>query len=432
MIFLDVILAVGVLLLAVALFRQRDKGSSKASAEALRQEYAAQMEKMSAMHKAEMEMREKFFAEQRRADADAWQRQLATVNAQAESRFKELTALMMQQGVKELGRNNKEQIDAILAPLQNRLMEFRKAVDEAAVEDKASRISFSNKIDELVRLNASLGEEASNLASALRGQNKVQGDWGEMVLRTLLEQGGLTSGVHFTEQLTTTDSGESLRDSSGRGLRPDVVVNMPDSRKLVIDSKVTLNAYLDLCAAETAKERKEASERLVRSVRKHVDELAAKRYQDYIGSTPDFVVMFIPVEGAYIAALQADSELWRYAWQHKVSISSPTHLFAVMHVVTSLWNQDTRNNNAIRIAEKAGGLYDKIMLFMDSFMNLGKSISAAQDEFDTALGRLSSGKGNIVKATQELERLGVKGKGKRSIPDRLISLAETDEEDLQK
>lgn len=426
MIIIDVILAVGIVVLAVALLMRRNSGSEEASAEALRREYAAQMEKMTAMHKAEMDMREKFFAEQRRADADAWQRQLATVNAQAESRFRELTAMMMQKGAAELGRNNKEQIDAILAPLQTRLAEFRKAVDEAAVEDKASRKAFSSKIDELVRLNASLGEEASNLASALRGRNKTQGDWGEMVLRTLLEQGGLTPGVHFKEQLTTTESGATLRDASGRGLRPDVVVNMPDNRKLVIDSKVTLNAYLDLCMAETPKDRKDASERLLKSVRKHVDELSAKRYQDYIGVTPDFVVMFIPVEGAYIEALQADSELWKYAWERKVSISSPTHLFAVMHVVASLWNQDTRNNNALRIADKAGALYDKIMLFMESFMNLGKSISSAKDEYDTALGRLSTGKGNIVNATRELERLGVKGKGKRSIPDKLIAASDDD------
>lgn len=428
MIWITVILAVAVVVLAIALFRKKDNGDEAAAAEALRKEYAAQMTKIQEMHRSEMEMRERYFNDQRRADMEAWQRQLTAVNAQAESRFKELTAVMMQRGAQELGRNNKEQLDAILAPLQTRIAEFRKAVDEASVEDKASRKSFRDKIEELVKLNVSLGEEASNLASALRGQNKVQGDWGEMVLRTLLEQGGLTSGVHFTEQLTTSTDGTTLRDAEGKGLRPDVVVNMPEDRKLVIDSKVTLNAYLDLCSAESNRERKEASDRLVRSVRKHVDELAAKRYQDYIGCTPDFVVMFIPVEGAYIAALQADSELWKYAWEHKVSISSPTHLFAVMHVVASLWNMDKRNNNALRIADKAGALHDKILLFMESFMNLGKSINSAKDEFDTAMGRLSTGKGNIVNATCELERLGVKGKGKRSIPEKLLAASEADQE----
>lgn len=431
MIWIIVILAVAVVVLAIALLRKKDNSDEAATAEALRKEYAAQMEKMQEMHRAEMEMRERYNADRRRADMEAWQHQLAAVNAQAESRFKELSALMMQRGAQELGRNNKEQLDAILNPLQTRIVEFRKAVDDAAVEDKASRKSFRDKIDELVRLNATLGEEASNLASALRGQNKVQGDWGEMVLRTLLEQGGLTSGVHFTEQLTTTAAGATLRDTDGRGLRPDVVVNMPDDRKLVIDSKVTLSAYLDFCSAESGRDRKEAVDRLVRSVRKHVDELAAKRYQDYIGSTPDFVVMFIPVEGAYIAALQADSELWRYAWERKVSISSPTHLFAVMHVVASLWSQETRNNNALRIAEKAGNIYDKIMLFMSSFVDLGKSLSSAMDSYDTTLGRLSTGKGNLVRATRELERLGVKGKGKRTIPDELLSATEADGEESE-
>lgn len=430
MIWIEVVLAAAVVVLVIMLMRRKDESGDSVQAETLRKEYQAQMEKVEALHRAEMEMREKYYAEQRRADAEAWQRQLAVVNAQAESRFKELTALMMQTGTKELGRNNKELLDAILSPLQTRIAEFRKAVEEASVEDKAARRSFRDRIDELVKLNATLGREAGNLASALRGQNKVQGDWGESVLHTLLEQGGLTAGIHFSEQVTTSGSGETLYDAEGRRLRPDVVVNMPDNRKLVIDSKVTLSAWLDLCDADTPAKYKEASERLVRSVKKHVDELAAKRYQDYIGCSPDFVVMFIPVEGAYIAALQADAELWHYAWERKVSISSPTHLFAVMHVVASLWSQDTRNNNALRIADKASALYDKIMLFMDSFVSLGKSISSSMDEYDTAFSRLTSGKGNIVKATRELQQLGVKGKGKRSIPEKLLSADDSSDDAL--
>lgn len=229
----------------------------------------------------------------------------------------------------------------------------------------------------------------------------------------------MTAGVHFTEQLTTNDSGETLRNEEGHSLRPDVVVNMPDERKLVIDSKVSLNAYLDLCDAETSAERKDASDRLVRSVRKHVDELAAKKYQDYIGSTPDFVVMFIPVEGAYIAALQHDPKLWVYAWERRVSISSPTHLFAVMHVVSNLWSQDSRNRNAQLIADKAGSLYDKLVLFMTSFVEIGKSIEKTQQCYDTTLNRLSKGKGNIMKISKDLGELGVKGKSTRGIPQAL-------------
>lgn len=378
-----------------------------------------ELERMRRMHREEIEMRQKFHEEQRRRDAESWERQLQAVNAQAESRFRELTAQLMHQGTKELGRSNAEQLNTLLAPLQARIAEFRKAVEDAAVEDKASRKSFGQKIEELQRLNATLGGEAEKLASALRGQNKVQGDWGEMVLRTLLEQGGLTCGVHFVEQLTTRDNGETLRDDEGRGLRPDVIVNMPDNRKLVIDSKVSMTSYLDLCGAETDAVRKEASERLVRSVRKHVDELAVRKYQDYIGSTPDFVVMFIPVEGAYIAALQSDPTLWRYAWERKVSISSPTHLFAVMHVVSSLWSQDSRNRNAQLIADKAGSLYDKLMLFMAGFVEIGKNLERVQASYETSLNRLATGKGNVVKTSKELGELGVKGKSARGIPQSL-------------
>lgn len=424
-----IILAAAVAVLAFLLIRRPSGDTGDAAAiETMRAEYAAQLEKIRAMNKAEMEMREKFFNEQRARDAESWHRQLEAVNAQAESRFRELSTRIMQQGAKELNRSNSEQIGALLAPLQTRIAEFRKAVDESAVEDKASRKSLRDKLDELARLNASLGAEAEKLSSALRGRSKVQGDWGEMVLRTLLEQGGLTAGIHFTEQLTTRDNGETLRDDQGRGLRPDVIVNMPDGRKLVIDSKVSLTAYIDMCGAEAPQAQREAADRLVKSVKKHVDELATKKYQDYIGSTPDFVVMFIPVEGAYLAALQNDPELWRYAWERRVSISSPTHLFAVMHVVSSLWSQDKRNRNAQVIAEKAGSLYDKLMLFMASFDELGRCLTKAVDSYGTSANRLATGKGNVVKTAQELGEMGVRGKGTRGIPTSLLTAAGQEED----
>lgn len=416
MIWIIIILGVVIVGQTLAWLLYRGNNRGVLTEESLKREYTAQLEKLNAMHKAELEAQQRFFAEQRKADAEARQREIAAINAGAESRFKELATLLMQEGSRQLGKNNKEQLDAILSPLKERITEFHKAVEEAAAEDKISRHSFREKIDELVKLNVSLGKEADNLATALRGRNKVQGDWGETVLRTLLEQGGLTSGIHFQEQLTTDTSGATLRNEDGKGLRPDVVVNLPDNRRLVIDSKVTLTAWLDFCEASEKRDQQEASERLVKSVKKHIDELAAKRYQDYIGVTPDFVVMFIPIEGAYIAALQNDSELWNYAWHKKVAISSPTHLFAIMHSVKSLWTAENRNNNALKIAEKAGALYDKLLLFMESFDTLGKSLGVAQEEYEKTLSRLSTGKGNLVKSAQELNALGVNGKGRRSIP----------------
>lgn len=430
-----IILACAVGLLAVAVFLRKgnDKSGNEdlrreyaSQAEEMRREYASQLEKMQTMHRTEMEAREKFFAEQRRADEEARQREIDAVNAKAESRFKELTALMMQQTGRDLTRTNKEQLDAILTPLQSRLAEFRKAVEEASVEDKASRQAFRDRIEDLIKMNASLGKEAENLASALRGQNKIQGDWGEMVLCTLLEQSGLSRGIHFDEQVTTDGNGITLRNESGRGLRPDVVVNLPDSRKMVIDSKVTLNAWLDVCSAQDEAIRKEASVRLLKSVKKHIDELAAKRYQDYIGSTPDFVVMFIPIEGAFISALQSETDLWNYAWQRNVALTSPTHLYAIIHLVTNLWQNDMRNNNALKIAEKAGSVYDKILLFLDSLDSLGKSLENADNAYKTAMSRLATGKGNILKATEELKELGVKGKSKRIVPERIARFGERD------
>lgn len=424
---LTIILAVAVIALAVLLFMKNGKKDDALRSDAesvalqqLRADYAAQMEKISALHRSEMEMREKFFNDQRARDTAAWSRQLEAVNAQAEARFKELSAKLLQQSASELGRSNLQQLGTILTPLQQRIEDFRKAVADAAVEDKASRSSFRDKIDELMRLNVTLGEEAERLTRALRSESKTQGDWGEMTLRTLLEQGGLVAGIHFTEQLTTDASGGALRDKDGRGLRPDFVVNIPDNRRLVIDSKVSLKAYLDLNAAETSESRKEASERLVKSVRKHIDELADKKYQDYIESSPDFVMMFIPVEGAYMAALQADPQIWRYAYDRRVSLSSPTHLFAVIRMVTSMWDQDNRNRNALAIADKASGLQDKLVLFMESFVEVGKYLDSARASYDKTVSRATSGKGNLLRMSRELEALGAKGKNTRSIPQKLI------------
>lgn len=427
---LAIALSVSVVALIMLLWKKQASGkdgeAESAALQQLRADYSAQMDKITALHKSEMEMREKFFNEQRARDNEAWRKQLEAVNSQAEARFKELSAKMMQQTSSELSKSNILQIGSVLAPLQQRIEEFRKAVADAAVEDKASRSSFRDKIDELMRLNLSLGEEADKLTKALKSESKTQGDWGEMTLKTLLEQGGLVEGIHFTEQLTTDASGATLRDKEGRGLRPDFVVNIPENRKIVIDSKVSLTAYIDLTAASTPEACKEASDRLVKSVRKHIDELADKKYQDYIESAPDFVVMFIPVEGAYMSALQADPQLWRYAYERRVSLSSPTHLFSIMRMVASIWDQENRNRNAIQIAEKAASLQDKLVLFMEAFVEVGKYLENACASYDKTMNRATTGKGNLAKLSRELEALGAKGKSAKTIPQKLIATEETE------
>lgn len=434
MIWVEIVLALTVLALAFALLLKKGSSNESKGLETMREEYSRQMEKLQAMHQTEMATRERLFAEQIRAEKEAREREIAAITENVETRFKAFSSAMMQQTANNLGKSNREQLDLLLIPLKNRIEEFRKAVEESALEDKASRKSFRDKIEELVNLNNRLGDEADKLSNALRGQHKVMGDWGEKILTTLLEQGGLSRGIHFFEQATTDEDGNPLRNEEGRGLRPDVVVNLPDNRKLIIDSKVTMPSWIDLCNAGDESEKKDATSRLVRSVRKHIDELASKRYQDYIGTTPDLVVMFVPVEGAFLEALHADRDLWNYAWERNVALTAPTQLFAVMHIVTNIWKAHSRDNNALKIAKKAGQLQEKILLFMESFDNLGNSLKGALDLYQTSMTRLCTGAGNIVKTTKDLESLGVKGKTKgkkqRSIPKGFLEASDIEEPDL--
>lgn len=379
--------------------------------EQLEELYTRQMEELKLQHRTEMDAAERNYTQQRQIDQTRFEQQFQsmrqTLQQQSEAQFKALALELLKQNTDELKTANSEQLEQILNPLKTDIESFRKAVDESYVKDNAARESLRSRVDDLMKLNVTLGEEARNLTSALKGKSKVQGDWGEMILRTLLERCGLTLGVHFKEQLTENESGETLTNESNRSLRPDVAVYLPGNRMLIIDSKVSLTDFLSMNEATTEKEAGEYSKRHLRSVKKHIDELATKKYQNFLDQAPDYVMMFIPVEGAYIAAIQEDPRLWEYAWQRHVAIVSPTHLFSVMHVVSHLWRQDNQNRNALEIAKKGKQLHNKIVLFMEAFQNIGRSIKSIQESYDTAFSRLSTGKGNVVRLTQDLEQMGV-------------------------
>ncbi len=421
LIVIALLLALVVVVLVVALIRAKE---AKGGDEELTAALENKIQQMQTLQRAETESLKHSFEEQRRRDYADFQQRIEQLQNQNSDRFKAISMQLIKTNTEELRTANSHHLEAVLTPLQANIESFRKAVNDAYVNENATRQSLRDRIDQLMQLNATLSSEASNLASALRGESKTQGDWGEMILRTLLEQCGLTEGIHFKEQLTSTESGETLRNEAGRALRPDVVVYLPDERSLIIDSKVTLTAYLDFNSATDASERSAALTRLIRSVKSHIDELATKKYQDYLAQAPDFVMMFIPVEGAYIAAIQGDSTLWQYAWERRVAIVSPAHLFSVMHIVTQLWRQDNHNRNALRIAEKGGRLHDKLVLFMDAFMEIDKGIGRTREAYDTALNRLSTGKGNVVKLTQELAALGATSS--RKIPSAMADKAEAD------
>ena len=336
--------------------------------------------------------------------------------------FNVLASDVLKRNSESLKEANSEQIDALLRPLKENIESFKKTISEGYVKETSSRKLLEVQIERLVKLNETIGEEARNLTSALKGNSKVQGDWGEMILETLLENAGLERGINFETQLTRDSGGNVLKNDEGKLLRPDVLIKLPDNHSIIVDSKVSLTAFVDYCNAEDENVRIVAGKKHLQSVYAHIDELYAKMYQNNLKGAADYVMMFIPNESAYIAAVQLDINLWKYAYERGVIIVSPTHLFSVMSIVSQLWRQDKQNKNAMLIAERGGKLYDKLVLFMDSFEKVGKSIDDAMTSYNKSFNQLRTGKGNVLRQAEDMKALGAKAS--KSLPERLSDSAE--------
>lgn len=336
--------------------------------------------------------------------------------------FNVLASDVLKRNSESLKETNSEQIDALLRPLKENIESFKKTISEGYVKESSSRKLLEAQIERLVKLNETIGEEARNLTSALKGNSKVQGDWGEMILETLLENAGLERGINFETQLTRDSGGNVLKNDEGKLLRPDVLIKLPDNHSIIVDSKVSLTAFVDYCNAEDENVRIVAGKKHLQSVYAHIDELHAKMYQNNLKGAADYVMMFIPNESAYIAAVQLDINLWKYAYERGVIIVSPTHLFSVMSIVSQLWRQDKQNRNAMLIAERGGKLYDKLVLFMESFEKVGKSIDDAMTSYNKSFNQLRTGKGNVLRQAEDMKALGAKAS--KSLPERLSDSAE--------
>lgn len=339
--------------------------------------------------------------------------QLQAENAERQSKlqFAALAEEVLKRQSATLKEQNNELIAAALNPVKTKLDEFSKAVTDSYVKDTADRKSLSDQIERLMQLNSDIGKEARNLTTALKGDSKVQGDWGEMVLQTLLESAGMVEGQNFFTQVTRDEADRVLSDEQGNRLRPDVVVALPDNHKMVIDSKVSLKAYTEYMSATSDDERHLAGRRHVRSVISHIDELGDKKYQKYISKAADHVMMFIPNEGAYYAAMQIDPDLWKYAYDRNVVMVSPTHLFSVMQIVAQLWQQDRQNKYAMKIAEAGGELYDKFVDFYADLAKVEKSMLDVVKNFERCRADVENRVGLSAKANK-LKDLGAKASKK--------------------
>ncbi len=316
---------------------------------------------------------------------------------------------------------NKTNLDIILNPLKEKLKDFEDKVDKSYKAEAAERNSLKGEIKSLIELNKQVSEEANNLAKALKGDSKKQGNWGEIILERVLERSGLVKDREYKTQYSTTND-------EGNRIQPDAVLFLPDNKHIIIDAKVSLVAFEELVNATDEPARvKFLNEHLV-SLRNHVKILGDKNYYTSPDlNTPDFVLLFVPIEGAFSAAVQADPELFSFAWDKQIVIVSPTTLLATLRTIASIWKQERQTRNAIDIAQKAGALYDKFKNFADDLLEVGKKMDGAKSSYSEAMNKLVDGKGNIVTRVEELRKLGAK-----STKDISEKLLERSEENLLK
>ena len=334
------------------------------------------------------------------------------IRQEMNNEFKVLANEILQEKSKSFSEMNHERLAEILNPLKERLEGFKKTVEETYNNEARERFSLKEQIKELVERSESIGAEAKQLTHALRGDSKIQGDWGEMILESILEKSGLEKDrEYFVQETLRDEEGHTIQGSDGRKMRPDVIIRYPggENHQMVIDSKVSLTAYVNYVNAEDADEARLALKQHLVSVRKHIDELAGKSYQDYVGKG-DHVMMFIPNEAAYLAAMQADHALWQYAYEKKVLLLSPTNLIAALKLVADLWQRDKQTRNAIDIAEEGGKLYDKFAGFVDDMEKIGKSLNTTAMAYTDAMKKLKTGNGNLIGRVEKLKVMGVKAK----------------------
>lgn len=339
-------------------------------------------------------------------------REVQRIRQEMNNEFKVLANEILQEKSKSFSEMNHERLAEILNPLKERLEGFKKTVEETYNNEARERFSLKEQIKELVERSESIGAEAKQLTHALRGDSKIQGDWGEMILESILEKSGLEKDrEYFVQETLRDEEGHTIQGSDGRKMRPDVIIRYPggENHQMVIDSKVSLTAYVNYVNAEDADEARLALKQHLVSVRKHIDELAGKSYQDYVGKG-DHVMMFIPNEAAYLAAMQADHALWQYAYEKKVLLLSPTNLIAALKLVADLWQRDKQTRNAIDIAEEGGKLYDKFAGFVDDMEKIGKSLNTTAMAYTDAMKKLKTGNGNLIGRVEKLKVMGVKAK----------------------
>ncbi|MGD1844203.1 MAG: DNA recombination protein RmuC [Salibacteraceae bacterium] len=350
------------------------------------------------------------------------QQQQATVRLQAQltKEFEAIALRIFQKNSQEFAASNRVQLGQILDPLKERIKDFETKVERTYQTDAKERVTLKTEIGQLLELNRQLSEDANNLALALKGESKTQGDWGELQLELLLEKAGLEKGIHFETQ-------SAHRDEAGQLKKPDFILHLPDQKHLVIDSKVSLTAYERYFSAADA-EKSHWLKLHVESIKNHIKDLGAKNYQAlYQINAPDYVLMYLPVEPAFSLALQEEPTLFEFGLARNIVLVTTSTLLATLRTVSFIWRQDNQKKNALEIARQSGALYDKFVGFANDMERIKKGIDQTNQAYDDAMTKLSRGRGNLVNRSESLRKLGAKTN--KSLPEGLINDQNLEEED---
>jgi DNA recombination protein RmuC len=337
---------------------------------------------------------------------------LQEAREQLKMEFQNVANKIFEDKSQKFTEQNRENIEGVLKPMREQLLDFKKKVEDVYDKESKDRVSLLNEIIHLKSLNERISEDAVNLTNALKGQSKTRGSWGEMILERVLEESGLQKGREYEVQTM-------YASEEGQRRHPDVIVHLPEGKDIVIDSKVSLTAYEKYCTAGTEEIRDKRLREHIISIRTHIKSLSDKRYEELEGiRTLDFVLMFLPIEGAFWTAIESEQGLFNEAFDKNIMLVSPSTLLATLRIINNIWRYEDQNKNALIIAKKAGDLYDKFVGFVEALDEVGQKIDKARESYQTARNRLTEGRGNLVRRSIELRQLGVKAQ--KELPEGLV------------
>jgi DNA recombination protein RmuC len=333
--------------------------------------------------------------------------------------FENLANKILDKKSDKFTEQNKKNLDLLLNPLHKKIESFEKKVETSQKESVGMHAALKQQLEGLKDLNQQMSKEAINLTKALKGDSKSQGDWGEIQLEIILEKAGLSNGIHFTSQGGYRDENENLK-------KPDFIINLPDNKHLIVDSKVSLTAYEGYFSSENKEEKDNHLKKHIASIKKHIKELSEKEYTELYGiNTPDYVLMFVPIEAALLIAFNENNKLYLEAFDKNVVLVSTSTLLATLSTVSSIWKQEDQKRNVIEIARQAGALYDKFVGLVEDLTGVGKKLESAKNDYSSAMNKLVDGRGNLIASVEKIKKLGAKAK--KSIPEQILLRSEEED-----